>query len=96
MAAPICAISLTGITRSSRAISESRSVAGMVMLRAEPRVVVAIARVLQLAGFENGLGQLLHEQRHPVGLGQDLLEQVGGQRFAPGQLAIPSRCFAPG
>ena len=40
----------------------------------EASILVVIAGLLQLARFENGLGQLLDKQRHTVGSGQDLLE----------------------
>ena len=41
-------------------------------------VFVMISYVLELARFEDGLGQFLDEQRHTIGLGKDLLEQVSG------------------
>ena len=35
----------------------------------------------QQAGFEHALGQLFHEQRYAVGLGNDLIEHLGRQRL---------------
>ena len=50
-----------------------------------PGIFVAIACILELHGFEDGLGQLLHEQRHAVGLAEDLFEEVRGQSLAAGK-----------
>jgi hypothetical protein len=36
------------------------------------------------ARLKNGLGQLLDEQRHPIGLGDDLLQDLRRQRLAAG------------
>ena len=38
----------------------------------------------QQAGLEHGLGQFLHEQRHAVGLGDDLIQHFRRQRLAGG------------
>ena len=43
---------------------------------------VPVAVVAQQARFENRLGQLLDEQRHAVGAGNDLVHQFCRQRFA--------------
>ena len=55
-----------------------------------------IAGLLQLARFENGLGQLLDKQRHAVGPGQDLLEQRRGQRLAAGERGDHRSTLRPG
>ncbi len=39
----------------------------------------------QEAAFDDGLGQLLDEQWHAVGAGEDLLEDLGRQRLAAGR-----------
>ena len=48
-------------------------------------VLVAVACILEPAGFQDRLREFLEEERHSVGLGQDLPEQVIGQRLAAGQ-----------
>src|SRR5215472_6142200 len=68
IAAPICAISLTGVKRSSRAISESRKVSGIASVPSLPGIFPAIAGIPNFRGLEDRLRQLLHEQRHAVGL----------------------------
>ena len=68
---------LAGARRSSRAISESCSVAGMANGGSGPQRV-AVARVPEQAGLEHRLGQLLDEQRHAVGLGDDLISTSAG------------------
>ena len=48
----------------------------------------------QQAAFDDGLGQLLEEQWHAVGAGEDLLEDLGRQRLAAGGAptrVMPSR-----
>ena len=52
--------------------------------RQGPRQLVAVAEVPEEAGLEHELGELLGEERHPVGLGDDLIEHLLGQRLAPG------------
>ncbi len=47
---------------------------------------VAIAGIVEQSGLEHGLGQLLDEKRHAVGLLNDLIEQLVGQRLAAGDL----------
>ena len=59
-------------------------------------VVVAVARLLELPGFENGLGELLHKQRHPVGLGEDLFEQRCRQCLAAGEPGYDRRALRAG
>ena len=49
-------------------------------------VIVAIAYLLDLPGFDDGLGEFLHKQRHPVGPGEDLFEQRCGECFAADKL----------
>ena len=63
MQAAICATSLTSGMRSRRAISESCRQAG---IAASP-------------DLEHGLGQLLDEQRHAVGAGDDGVDDLDGQ-----------------
>ena len=48
----------------------------------------------QQAAFDNGLGQLLEEQRHAVGAGEDLLEDLGRQRLAAGRPLDQGRALA--
>ena len=45
---------------------------------------VAVRLFGQETGFQHGLGEFLDEQRHPVGLGDDLVEHFVGQGFAAG------------
>ena len=82
--AAACATSLTGCSRSSRAISESCR-RGRDREAAQRAVeVVRIGRLAQRARFEHRLGHLLDEQRHAVGPGGDLVEQRLGQPLAAG------------
>ncbi len=48
----------------------------------------------QQAAFDNGLGQLLEEQWHAVGAGEDLLEDLGRQRLAAGRPLDQGRAVA--
>ena len=48
----------------------------------------------QEAAFDNGLGQLLEKQRHAVGAGEDLLEDLGRQRLAAGRPRDQRRALA--
>ena len=57
-------------------MSESRSVAGIAILLDRAGVVVAPARVHQQVGLEHGLGELLQEQRHSIGLVHDPCHQI--------------------
>ena len=60
------------------------------------RAVERVTPVLlaQQAAFDNGLGQLLEEQRHAVGAGEDLLEDLGRQRLAAGRPLDQGRALA--
>ena len=51
---------------------------------------VVVVALLQQPGFEHGLGQLLDEQRHAIGTGEDLLHHLLGERFA-GRDALDQR-----
>ena len=84
MAAPIWATSRTGASRSSRAVGEV--VQGGRDRQRRQRAVERVMPVLlaQQAAFDNGLGQLLEEQWHAVGAGEDLPEDLGRQRLAAG------------
>ena len=48
-------------------------------------IFVAVARIPEIGGFQDRLGQLLDKQRHAVGLEQDLFQQIRGQRLAVGE-----------
>ncbi len=45
-----------------------------------------IARLGYDAGLDHGLGQLLDEQRHPIGAIDDLIGDLLGQRFVAGHV----------
>ena len=97
MIAPTWATSFAGASRSRRDISESCSVDGMASGGSGPQAP-AVGRVVEQAGLHHGLGQLLDEQRHAVGLGDDLGQHLGRQRPPAGHrrrqlggLALPSR-----
>ena len=47
-----------------------------------PGQLIALLPLLEQAGFQHHLGQLLHKQRHAIGLGHHLLHHLGGQRLA--------------
>ena len=47
---------------------------------------ILVAGFLQLLAFEHGLGEFFDEQRHAVGAVDDLIEQVGRQRLATGDV----------
>ena len=95
MQAPIWATSRIGASRSSRAISESRKRGGNGERRQRAVENVTIARVTQQLRLQHRLGQLLDEQRHAVGVSQDLLEHLLGQRLAAGELGYQLRPLAP-
>jgi hypothetical protein len=64
--------------------------------RQRPRELVPALPLGEEAGLEPRLGQLLHEQRHAVSPGQDLLQHLGRQGATPGHLvdhraALPPR-----
>ena len=61
-----------------------------------PGIFPAIAGRDEVAGFEDRLGQLLDEQRHAVGLAEDLFEQVRRQGLAAGQPRDHGRGLRPG
>src|SRR3954454_22263037 len=72
IAAPICATSrAAGPSRSSRARSDAWRVAGSASAAAH-----MAAPPRPAAGLDDRLGQLLGEQRHPVGPLDDLVEDV--------------------
>ena len=52
--------------------------------RQRPAQCQAPGPLLEDAHFEHGLGQLLDEQRHAVGLGQDLVQHVVRQHAVAG------------
>ena len=57
--------------------------------------LVVVAGGAQQAQLEHGLGQLLHEERHAVGLLQDLVEHLLGQRLVAADLLHKRRALAP-
>jgi hypothetical protein len=61
-----------------------------------PSVFPAIANIPEVRGFQDRLGQLLDEQRHTVGLAEDLFYQVGGQGLAASQPRHHHRGLRPG
>ena len=61
-----------------------------------PGIFPAIAGIPEVCRFEDRLGQLLDEQRHAVGLAEDLLEQVRGQRLATGESRYNGAALRPG
>ena len=75
IAAPICATSLAGPSRSSRAISEACRLAGTA--RAGDGTAAAVrSRVAFALRLQHRLGHLLHEQRNAVGALDDVLPDV--------------------
>ena len=44
---------------------------------------VLVGVLPQQGGVQQYLGQLFHIQRHPIGLGHNMLHHLGGQRLAP-------------
>ena len=56
---------------------------------------IALLPLLEQAGLQHHLGQLLHKQRHPIGLGHHLLDHLGGQRLAVRHPADHLRGLAP-
>src|SRR5262245_53934646 len=81
MAAPICATSLAGVYRSSRAHQRVAQGGRDSEAAGRAAILVMIARIFELARFQYGLSQLFDEQRHTVGLVQNFLNQIFGQRF---------------
>ncbi len=61
-----------------------------------PGIFPAIAGVSKVAGFEDRPGQFLDEQRHAVGLAEDLLEEVRRQRLAARKPRHHRRALRPG
>ena len=71
------------------------------------RQLVMAASVLEQPGFEDGFGEFLDEQRHAIGLGQNLLENLLRKQLAAGypvdhgsalsasQPAQKERCHVP-
>jgi hypothetical protein len=57
--------------------------------------LVAVAGETQEAGFEDRLGQLFDEQRHAVGLLEDLVEDLPGQQLVAADPFDQSRALAP-
>ena len=76
MQAATWATSLTPGTRSSRAISEACS-------DRQPAQRTAGRPGREQPGLEHRLGQLLHEQRHPVGPAGDLAQHRRGSALPP-------------
>ncbi len=60
-----------------------------------PGQLVAVFPLLEQPRLQYHLGQLLHKQRHPIGLGHDLLEHVLRQRLAVRHSAGQLRRLAP-
>ena len=60
-----------------------------------PVQLEAIAAVDQHAALQHRLGQLLDEQRHAIGLGDDLLEHLVGKRLLLGHGGHHHRALAP-
>ena len=54
-----------------------------------------VTLVLEEIGFQDCLGQLLDEQRHAIGLLDDLKPQLLRQRFAPGDLVGKGGTISP-
>jgi hypothetical protein len=48
---------------------------------------IAVLPLLEQAGFQDHFGQLFDKERHPIGLGHDLLDHLGGQGLPMGDLA---------
>ena len=63
--------------------------------RQRPVQDIAVRLLLQEAGLQHGLGQLLHEQRHAVRLVDDLVEDLGGQPLASCDLLGQGGALAP-
>ena len=77
--------------RSSRAISESCSVAGIASGGSGTgRAHSGPSRSWSKPGFQHHLGQLLHKQRHPIGPGHHLLHDLRRERLAVRHLRRPS------
>ena len=53
----------------------------------EPGQLIALGLLLEQAGLQHHLRQLFDKQRHPIGLGHDLLDDLRGQGLAVGDLA---------
>ena len=56
---------------------------------------VPIRLLLEQGAFQHRLGQLLHEQRHAIGVLDDLLRDFPGERFAGSQPVQQRRALAP-
>ena len=80
IAAPICATSLAGPSRSSRAISEACKLAGTARAGdgTAAAAVLAVAFALRL---QHRLGHFLDEQGNAVGALDDVLSNARGQRL---------------
>ena len=79
MAAPTWAISLTGPSRSRRAVSEPSSVVGIASGGSGPTVGKLITCILKQARFQHRLREFLDEQRNPIRLADDLRVHFRGQ-----------------
>ena len=76
--APSCATSLTGASRSSRAIRASCKVAGIARGQQSAQHI-ALRLFPHQPRVENRLHQLFDKERNAVGFGHDLLHHLGGQ-----------------
>jgi hypothetical protein len=61
-----------------------------------PDIFPSIAGIPEVSGFQDRLGQLLDEQRHAVGLAEDLFQQIRGQSLAAGQPRYHGAALRPG
>jgi hypothetical protein len=59
-------------------------------------ILPTVAGIPEVGGFEDRLGQLLDEQRHAVGLAEDLFQQIRGQRLAAAEPRDQRTALRPG
>ena len=83
IAAAAWATGFTGARWSSRAVSESCRDAGIASGAGRAGQLPPVDLVRELAALQHRLGELLQEQRHAVGLGDDLVKHRSRQCSAP-------------
>ena len=95
MAAPICATSLTGASRSSRAISEFLQRRGNGERRQRTIKAIAPGIFHEQAGLQHRLGQFLDKQRDAIRLVDDLRHHFAWQLPTDGHLFDQSARVLP-